>query len=473
MNRLVSFILLAFSLISYCQSQHVVTIDVSTNTVKRSWIATDKSNLKKEFLMDNYLNQVNGNFKIKEESYKRVFNKMLNVGNYLVFEIVNFDKENSADSVLVTYKFFDDNTEYASVFEGIVNAGLNNLPNSSPSNNKENPRTDNKNTSENTLSTNSSNLGSELSKNKDSISRQIADLSNKYMTEFKINPLNFALTIENQLNIGVVDPLKEVLSIYDVKNGISYDSMTNILRDSLTNMIEDSIKPSSSSVIDSINKNLPIIFPKWKDSEFKIDTVKGEVEVKNNVFGLIGKSKHFKFIPLQIQNKDFTYFNVTGLSKGRPVYYREYIFHNRWGFKADFSAGFVATKLMDHRYIMKSVQDSTGASFNQILRQDDGKFQIGVAIHGHFYTRFARRFNLALSPGFSFNTDSRVNYLLGGSILMGKEQRFIINGGIAFGKVLRISDIYEVGDLIDTNITEVPTKEKWNRGWYLGVSYNF
>ena len=160
--------------------------------------------------------------------------------------------------------------------------------------------------------------------------------------------------------------------------------------------------------------------------------------------------------------------------KGRQVYNRVYEFHNKCGFKADFSVGFVASRLRDYNYVLKPTIDSTTMEIdgNEILKLDQGNFYIGIAIHGHFYTRIARRFNVAISPGFAVNTDSRVNYLLGLSAILGKDQRFILNIGMAFGKVLRLSNVYEVGQKLDLGITELPTIEQWNKGLYFGVSYN-
>jgi hypothetical protein len=210
--------------------------------------------------------------------------------------------------------------------------------------------------------------------------------------------------------------------------------------------------------------------------------------IKQNGIAVAAKidSSHVLYAPLQILNQDITYFYVQGFKEGKKVYERPYVFLNRGGFKVDFSAGFIGTTLKDDQFFLKPTKDTsyfemdgivtdsiTSIEDKNIIRSlDNGKFQIGISIMGHFYSRIGKRVNLAISPGFYLNTDSNINYLIGGSALLGLEQRFILNVGCAFGKVKTLNPVYDVNQHISTSVTTLPEIERWKSGFFVGISYN-
>ena len=459
MRLLVILLITLFPII--LKSQDVLTIDISTNTVKRSKIKTKNVPISDTARMQNYLNKVNSNFEIEDEKYEDVFNQMLRVGEYLVFEIVNFENEARADTIIVSYRFMDKNLEYASNFAGILNNGLKNLPGTSTTDNDTDEEEPSRIPASDDALIGSDDVIPDIFENE----VKIAYIVDYYLTNIDSVETNLSARIDTFFNINIHDAYIQFQEeSFGIGNAISFfaDYME-------TNSI------NADEFLDSLNIAPIEIFSEYMNEETEDENMGDSTdENENQDLGVGATKRNFKFMPLQIQNSDLTYFYVNGLKDGRSVYVREYIFHNKYGFKSDFSVGFVASNLKDRTYLLKPQMVEEGMDpQNRIIEQDNGQFQIGIAIHGHFYTRIGRRFNLALSPGFAINTDSRINYLLGGSIILGKEQRFILNSGAAFGKVLRISDIYELGQLVDSNITEIPTKEIWKSGWYLGISYNF
>ena len=111
----------------FCSSQDVLSIDIATNTVKRTKIKTDTNKISSHDLMYNYLHEINGNFRIESEKYNDVFNEELRVGEYLVFEIINVPANSISDSVAISYQFVNRNMEHASTFANFINSRLPNL----------------------------------------------------------------------------------------------------------------------------------------------------------------------------------------------------------------------------------------------------------------------------------------------------------------------------------------------------------
>ena len=107
-------------------------------------------------------------------------------------------------------------------------------------------------------------------------------------------------------------------------------------------------------------------------------------------------------------------------------------------------------------------------------KEDQNKLDVQLALLVHAYWRSGRDVNFSFTSGVAVNVKSqRPNYLLGASLLLGRKQRIAISGGVNFGITKRLSNSYQLGNLLSLDTEEVPMAEKMDAGGWFGVSYNF
>ncbi len=95
----------------------------------------------------------------------------------------------------------------------------------------------------------------------------------------------------------------------------------------------------------------------------------------------------------------------------------------------------------------------------------------------HFYAPSARSMSIAGSFGVGFplgggESLQSISFFLGPSLLLGKGERIVLNAGIMGGKVERLSQGYQIGDVYTGDAIQLPTKSVYELGYYLGVSFN-
>ena len=199
---------------------------------------------------------------------------------------------------------------------------------------------------------------------------------------------------------------------------------------------------------------------------------------------------------IQPKNNDMLRFDLT-IKRGEvdvmPT--KEYEIMLKGGWKIDFSTGLFWNNLIDHEFTTKrlSLPDTTffvdenfvttdsitalgTTDKDSIMRNENGNFNIGIGILAHVYPRTGSRANYGLTGGFIVGTDSRIKYVIGGSVILGYEQRLIISGGMALGQVKRLGSGLNEGELLSPvagQTSIVPTRDGvWNNGWFLGITWN-
>lgn len=199
---------------------------------------------------------------------------------------------------------------------------------------------------------------------------------------------------------------------------------------------------------------------------------------------------------IQPKNNDMLRFDLA-IKKGNvdvmPAKQYEIMLHGGW--KIDFSTGLFWNNLIDHEFTTKrlSFADTTyyldeyfvttdsitaisAIDRDSIIRTDNGAYNIGIGILAHLYPRTGSRINLGLTGGFIVGADSRIKYVLGASLILGYEQRFIVSGGIARGQVKRLGAGLQEGDFLNSvtgQTSTVPTRDAvWQNGWFIGITYN-
>ncbi|MBL7809741.1 MAG: hypothetical protein JNN28_18110 [Saprospiraceae bacterium] len=95
----------------------------------------------------------------------------------------------------------------------------------------------------------------------------------------------------------------------------------------------------------------------------------------------------------------------------------------------------------------------------------------------HFYTPSRKNVTVAGSFGIGFplgggeNLQS-ISFFLGPSFMFGKGERIVLNAGVMGGRVERLSQGYEIGDVYISDGNVAPTTSVYDIGYYLGVSFN-
>lgn len=169
---------------------------------------------------------------------------------------------------------------------------------------------------------------------------------------------------------------------------------------------------------------------------------------------------------------------------GDSLFYRE--FKTRLGFKIDFSAGIFYTALFDRQYYFKDTTVSINGSDTSgafIGKRNTGAYNIGFGLLSHFYTRTGGFVNVGGTFGFIMDTEIRFRFLLGGSLMLGRQSRVVLSGGLALGQVSQLSDGYDTGyrtnALGQPNFTAkptdnaVPVSDRFLTSFFFGITYNF
>lgn len=193
-----------------------------------------------------------------------------------------------------------------------------------------------------------------------------------------------------------------------------------------------------------------------------------------------------KIPAVQIENEDQFKWAVNFYKGKNVAASRNYYQMIKGGIKIDFSTGFAFNSLIDKKYaIQYDLADAadddvtTKVDAAKIVELKQGKYLVDIGLMAHVYPRTGSRFNIGGNTGVVIRNGSNVKYLLGGSIMLGYEQRFIISGGVIGGNVDVLDQTYD--NLLNTYVTKakltsisssVPTMKSWQFGSYLAITYN-
>lgn len=159
----------------------------------------------------------------------------------------------------------------------------------------------------------------------------------------------------------------------------------------------------------------------------------------------------------QIPSADEMVLDIS-FTKDNNVDVRQFTIPVTRGWKLDFSSGLTWNQLVDERYSIEDADDTEDENGNvveqkKIVQEDKNKDNLGFGIFAHVYPRISHRLNLAGTIGFNLDGDLATQLLLGGSLLLrvNRNQRIIISGGTATGKVDQLRDKYKNSPFNNTN----------------------
>jgi hypothetical protein len=115
---------------------------------------------------------------------------------------------------------------------------------------------------------------------------------------------------------------------------------------------------------------------------------------------------------------------------------------------------------------------------DSIIRgEDKDSFVPIISSFFHFYGQtantvsFGGSFGIGLPIGGSSNLQS-ASFFLGPSMIIGRGERIVLTGGLMGTRVERLAQGFQVGDRFRSVINNVPTKQVYELGYFLGLSFN-
>ena len=114
---------------------------------------------------------------------------------------------------------------------------------------------------------------------------------------------------------------------------------------------------------------------------------------------------------------------------------------------------------------------------DEIVAENAGAFSPSATTFLHFYSYSARKVSLAGSFGLGFPMlgdagNQAIQFFAGPSLFIGTKQRMILTGGLMGGRVTRLSKGFQVGDSFDPYNGDIPTRNPYELGFFIGTSFN-
>lgn len=257
------------------------------------------------------------------------------------------------------------------------------------------------------------------------------------------------ITKGEDLHNNLTRAYNELLSEYRILDTVSRGEVRDILGDATQAYTDISgrdtwqVKVNNAADLYTIIQNTPFTFSSFKT----------QASSKGVAFTINGMRKEASgaVIPYNIRpfNLDY-YIRVNG------------------GWEIDFSAGMFVSNLVNESFLTR---DEAGETL--ILKKKGDIVSYGPGALMHFYYQ---PFGIGGAVGAFTNNFANVQYIAGGSLLLGDDKRFCISGGVTFGKVTRLADGLEVGTPLAAQndaVDIVPTVDRLDLGWFGGISYNF
>lgn len=106
---------------------------------------------------------------------------------------------------------------------------------------------------------------------------------------------------------------------------------------------------------------------------------------------------------------------------------------------------------------------------------DGNNYTPNLSAYLNFYPYTGRNVQLGgtFGVGVPISNDNRnFNFLLGGSMLFGDDSKLVLHGGVVLGQVKRLDNGYQVGDNLGNTSVEVPLKNDYQWGGFVGISFS-
>ena len=115
---------------------------------------------------------------------------------------------------------------------------------------------------------------------------------------------------------------------------------------------------------------------------------------------------------------------------------------------------------------------------NLIVADNAGVFSPTAASMLHFYTYNGKKLSLGGSFGIGFpmlageGESQSLHFFIGPSLIFGTKQRMVLNMGLMGGRATRLAKGYKPGDYFDDSFGDIPTRNPYEIGLFIGTSFN-
>ncbi|MEI8273939.1 MAG: hypothetical protein WCG08_15090 [Paludibacter sp.] len=141
------------------------------------------------------------------------------------------------------------------------------------------------------------------------------------------------------------------------------------------------------------------------------------------------------------------------------------------GWKIDYSTGMFVSNLIDNLYINKPEFRNDSIIGYKLIPENSNPLSYGFCGFMHAYKRSNSDCKLGLALGIGIDQNIQTKVMFGGSLMLGKKERFIINLGCSISKTKELSNIYYIDHLYKDRV-DITYSEPFKTGWFLGISYN-
>lgn len=278
-----------------------------------------------------------------------------------------------------------------------------------------------------------------------------------------------------------LDSLKNYISNYDywIKQNFSVLISTYKSLEMEINNLSENDKKKYKDFLTELQSNLKEIEKSNKTfNEFDFEKLGNEIIYLDGYF----IDKYFKFnetIEPEDADRVFVDLKITPKKTDGGIQSKTqtFKFDIRKGVKLDFSPGFFFNiNLNDKSYFADTTGRNPLDTAYTIIRKsaDRNMFVPAIGIMLHVYERKCRNTTLAGSFGITSENGKTIKYYLGGSLIIGKKERFIISAGAAGGSVKRLDGDFKVDEKYPiTKVGEnVKTTDVFRIGGFFGICYN-
>ncbi len=155
------------------------------------------------------------------------------------------------------------------------------------------------------------------------------------------------------------------------------------------------------------------------------------------------------------------------------------------GFRLDYSTGVIISGLTDGSFgVVDTIYRKTKIVNNKdtvmtingkyYYKNQESRISYSLVSMMHLYWRANAWLGIGANIGIGLRNgvSTNIQFLGGASLIIGREQRFLLNGGVIVGTVKRIDDYYETHHVYETTSNTVPLIDKTKFSWYVGLTYS-
>ena len=207
------------------------------------------------------------------------------------------------------------------------------------------------------------------------------------------------------------------------------------------------------------------------------------IETKKLIEAIDAIGLSYYYIVPQLQNADAITFTLNvkpkeGGNGTKHITAEPITVPLRGGWKVDFSTGFYYSSVRNQEYSLKDVMRGDSVIAKSIVSErgdKNGRGAFGVTAQANIYPRLGT-VQPAVTVGLGGSLDLNYSFLLGGGLVIGKSNRFMLSGGwnLSSRKVLsdKYDDVASGQGNLPKSTTTLDTRNALKSGFFLSLTYS-